>query len=218
MRIQTLNKHMKERGDSLLEQTQKWAKQFSNTFLSWKRNIQRWRQDTSWKNGETRCWSCQFKSWANNADYANMDVQIPGPPHSVVKHALGTDVRKLIRKIENHPDGHVFQQDLRQNQAYDRFNPGSKKMIQEVDNIELCELIEKEPKRSAQCVHHIGISVDSTARAGISCMKKEVPINNSSIFRWTLFQSVSMSSRRWNLMDIDMVKSRKTHNVLHVFG
>ena len=48
----------------------------------------------------------------------NMDFRIPGLPHSVVKHAQSTSVRELIQKIENHPDRHALQQDLRQNQAY----------------------------------------------------------------------------------------------------
>ena len=45
----------------------------------------------------------------------NMDFRIPGLPHSVVKHAQSTSVRELIQKIENHPDRHALQQDLRQN-------------------------------------------------------------------------------------------------------
>ena len=36
---------------------------------------------------------------------------------SVVKHAQSASVRELIQKIENHPDRHALQQDLRQNQA-----------------------------------------------------------------------------------------------------
>ena len=44
---------------------------------------------------------------------ADMDFKIPGLPHSVVKHAQSTSVRELIRKIENHPDRHALQQDLR---------------------------------------------------------------------------------------------------------
>ena len=32
-------------------------------------------------------------------------------------------VRELIQKIENHPDRHALQQDLRQNQAYNTFSP-----------------------------------------------------------------------------------------------
>ena len=42
------------------------------------------------------------------------------------------------------------------------------------------------------------MSVYFTARAGISCIKKEEPIRNSLNIQWTLFQS----------MDIDMVKER----------
>ena len=48
----------------------------------------------------------------------NMDFRIPGLPHSVVKHAQSTNVRELIQKIENHPDRHALQQDLRQNQFF----------------------------------------------------------------------------------------------------
>ena len=59
----------------------------------------------------------------------NMDFRIPGLPHSVVKHAHSTSVRELIHKIENHPDRHALQQDLRQKQAYNPFSPESKKMI-----------------------------------------------------------------------------------------
>ena len=45
---------------------------------------------------------------------ADMDFRIPGLPHSVVKYAQSTSVRQLIQKIENHPDRHALQQDLRQ--------------------------------------------------------------------------------------------------------
>ena len=80
---------------------------------------------------------------------ADMDFRIPGLPHSVVKHAQSTSVRELIQKIENHPDRHVLQQDLRQNQSFNPFSPESKQMVQDVGNIELCELLETEPK--TQC-------------------------------------------------------------------
>ena len=68
----------------------------------------------------------------------------------------------------------------------------------------------RNPKRSAQCVYHIGISLYSTAGAGISCVKRKDPIKNSSIIRRIFFQSLSMASRREDLMDIDMVKSWET--------
>ena len=80
---------------------------------------------------------------------ADMDFKIPGPPHSVVKHAQSTSVRQLIQKIENHPNRHALQQDLRQNQSFNPFSPESKQMIRDVGNIELCELLDVEPK--TQC-------------------------------------------------------------------
>ena len=58
-------------------------------------------------------------------------------------------VRELIQKIENHPDRHALQQDLRQNQAYNAFSTESKRMTQDVGNVELFELLETEPK--TQC-------------------------------------------------------------------
>ena len=79
---------------------------------------------------------------------ADMDFRIPRLPHSVVKHAQSTSVRELIQKIENHPDRYALEQDPRQNQAYNTFNPESKKMIQDVGNIELCELLETEPQNA----------------------------------------------------------------------
>ena len=80
---------------------------------------------------------------------ADMDFRNPGLPHSVVKHAQSTSVRELIQKIENHPDRHALQQDLRQNQSFNLFSPESKQMVRVVGNIELCELLETEPK--TQC-------------------------------------------------------------------
>ena len=79
----------------------------------------------------------------------NMDFRIPGLPHSVVKHAESTSVREMIQKIENHPDRHALQQDQRQNKAYNRFRTESKRMIQDVGNEELFELLETDPK--TQC-------------------------------------------------------------------
>ena len=93
-----------------------------------------------------------------------MDFRIPGlphsvvkhagssrvrEPHSVVKHAGSSRVRELVKKIENHPDRHALQQDLRQIKAYNPFSAESKRMIQEVGNVELFELCETDPK--TQC-------------------------------------------------------------------
>ena len=54
-----------------------------------------------------------------------------------------------MRKIENHPDRHALQQDLRQIKAINPFSAASKRMIQEVGNVELFELFETDPK--TQC-------------------------------------------------------------------
>ena len=79
----------------------------------------------------------------------NMDFRIPGLPHSVVKHAQSISVRELVQKIENHPNRHAIQQDLRQNKAYNPFSAESKQMIQEVGNVELFDLLETDSK--TQC-------------------------------------------------------------------
>ena len=76
----------------------------------------------------------------------NMDFKIPGLPHSTVKQLQSVSVRELIRKIENHPNRHVLQRDLRQSQSFNPFSQESKQMIHEVGNIELCELLDTEPK------------------------------------------------------------------------
>ena len=60
---------------------------------------------------------------------ADMDFRIPGLPHSIVKHAQSTSVRQLIQKIENHPNRHALQQDLRQSQSFNPISPQSKLMI-----------------------------------------------------------------------------------------
>ena len=91
---------------------------------------------------------------------SDMDFRIPGLPHSVVKHAQSTSVRELIHKIENHPDRHALQQDLRQSQSLNPFSPESKQMIQDVGNIELCELLETEPKTQCKaCVSYWNIGM-----------------------------------------------------------
>ena len=78
-----------------------------------------------------------------------MDFKIPGLPHSTVKQLQSASVRELIQKIENHPNRHALQRDLQQSQSFNPFSPESKQMIHEVWNIELCELLDTEPK--TQC-------------------------------------------------------------------
>ena len=88
----------------------------------------------------------EFNRAINEED---IDFNIPGLPHSAVKRSHGANVRNLIQKIENHPHRHALQSDLQQRQQFNPFSKESKDMIREVGNIELCELLEVEPK--AQC-------------------------------------------------------------------
>ena len=88
----------------------------------------------------------EFNRAINEQD---MDFKIPGVPHSTVKQLQSASVRELIQKIENHPNRHALQRDLQQSQSFNPFSQESKQMIHEVGNIELCELLDMEPK--AQC-------------------------------------------------------------------
>ena len=82
-------------------------------------------------------------------DEEDIDFNIPGLPHSTVKQLHGASVQDLIQKIENHLHRHALQRDLQKSQQFNPFRHESKDMIRDVGNIELCELLDMEPK--AQC-------------------------------------------------------------------
>ena len=89
----------------------------------------------------------------------DMDFKIPGLPHSTVKQ-LQSSVRELIQKIENHPNRHALQRDLQQSQSFNPFSQESKQMIHEVGNIELCELLDMEPKTKCKvCLSYWDIGI-----------------------------------------------------------
>ena len=56
---------------------------------------------------------------------------------------------KCFRKLRTIQIDMLFEQDLRKNPSLNPFSPESKQMIQDVGKIELCELLEMEPK--TQC-------------------------------------------------------------------
>ena len=85
-----------------------------------------------------------------------------------MKQAESSRVRELVRKIENHPDGHALQQDLRQNKAYNPFGAESKRMIQEVGNEKLFELNRDGTQDAVQSMSVILVKASSVAHAGIS--------------------------------------------------
>ena len=88
----------------------------------------------------------EFNRAINEED---IDFNIPGLPHSAVKQSHGVNVQNLIQKIENHPHRHALQSDLQQRRPFNPFSKESQDMIKAAGNIELCELLDVEPK--AQC-------------------------------------------------------------------
>ena len=89
-----------------------------------------------------------------------MDLKIPGLPLSIVKQLQSASVREMIQKIENHRARHALHKDLQQNQSFNPFSPESKKMIRDVGNIELCELLETEPKTQCKaCLSYWNIGI-----------------------------------------------------------
>ena len=89
-----------------------------------------------------------------------IDFKISGLPHSTVKQLQSANVRVLIQKIENHPNRHALQRDLQQSQSFNPFSHESKQMIHEVGNIELCELLDTEPKTQCKvCLSYWDIGI-----------------------------------------------------------
>ena len=143
----------------------------------------------------------------------NMDFRIPGLPHSVVKHAQSTSVREVIQKIENHPDRHALQQDLRQNEACNPFSPDSEKMIQDVGNIELFEMLEADPStQRTACLSYWSVGIVYCTCGHFLQEESEV---NRGFVKYTMnFHCQSMPSRREDFTATDMGKSQETKNVV----
>ena len=143
---------------------------------------------------------------------ADMDFKIPGLPHSIVKHAQSASVQELIQKIENHPNRHALQQDLRQNQSFNPFSPESKQMIHEAGNIELCELLETEPK--AQC--KVCLSYWDVGIVCCTCghfLRKGREENQKFIKCMMDLLSIPDDVIKDDLTDTDTVGSRETWNI-----
>ena len=90
----------------------------------------------------------------------DMDFKIPGLPYSIVNQLKSANVRELIQKIENHPNRYALQRDLQKSQSLNPFSQESKHMIHEVGNIELCELLDTEPKTQCkECLSYWDIGI-----------------------------------------------------------
>ena len=117
----------------------------------------------------------------------DIDFRILGLPHSVVKQAENSRVRELVKKIENHPHRHFLQRDLQLNEAYNPFSTTSKKMIQDVGNVELFELFETDPK--TQCKECLSYRSEGVVHCTCGHLLKEIAANRGVIeFSWTISQ------------------------------
>ena len=87
---------------------------------------------------------CAHKTVGSPSTFNEVDIdfRISGLPQSVVKQAENSRVRELVKKIENHPHRQNLQADLQQNNAYNPLCEKSKKMLEDMGNVELFELCE----------------------------------------------------------------------------
>ena len=99
----------------------------------------------------------------------DIDFRVSGLPHAVVKQAENSRVREVVKKIESHPHRQDLQADLQQSNAYNPFSGKSKKIIQDMGNVELFEFCETILKvQCAEYAFFAGIKASFTALLGIS--------------------------------------------------
>ena len=79
----------------------------------------------------------------------DIDFRVSALPDAVVKQAENSRVRELVKRIESHPHRQDLQANLQQSNTYNPFSEKSKKMIQDMGNVELFELYETIPE--VQC-------------------------------------------------------------------
>ena len=113
----------------------------------------------------------------------DIDFRVSGLPQAVLKQAENFRVRELVKKIESHPHRQDLQADLQQSNAYNPFSEKSKKMIQDMGNVELFELCETIPKvQCSECLLYWNQGI-------VYCTCGHLLRENQSsrsIFRWTL--------------------------------
>ena len=100
-----------------------------------------------------------------------------------MKQAQNSRVRELVKKIENHPLRHSLQRDLQQNKAYNPFSTTTKKMIQDVGNVELFELFETDPK--TQCKECLSYWSEGIVYCTCGHLLKEI-VANRGVIQYTL--------------------------------
>ena len=145
----------------------------------------------------------------------DIDFRVSGLPHAVVKQAENSRVRELVNKIESHPHRQDLQADLQQSNAYNPFSEKSKKMIQDIGNVELFELCETIPKvQCSECLLHWN--------QGCTCghLLRENQ-SSRSILRWTLdllsIPNYVIKKGRPRGHRFGKTKEQKDHHIVHFF-
>ena len=148
------------------------------------------------------------RSMLNEVD---IDFGISGLPHSVVEQSENYRVRELVKQIENHPHLQALQQDLQQNNAQNPFCKKSKKMIKDMDNGELFEFFETDPK--TQCTECLLYWSQDIVYCTCGHLLKESEDSRGDI-QCTLDHLSNLSLRRDDLMATDMGKLQNKEKIL----
>ena len=93
-------------------------------------------------------------------DDGNIDFNISGIPDEAVKRSQNFNILELIRRITSHPQQEAVQNDLEQQQSFNAFSNESKVAIMDAGNIEICEIVNVEPKWQCKvCLNHCSTGV-----------------------------------------------------------
>ena len=130
-----------------------------------------------------------------------------------MKQADNYRVRELVKKIENHPHGQDLQAELLQNNVYNQFSEKSKKMMKDMNNVQLFELSETDTKTQCKECFLYWNKASFIALARIS-WKKAKPAEAPFNVHWTISQFQIMSSRRDDFMAIDTGKLKHEEIIL----
>ena len=192
----------------------KCARWLPNTFLSWKHKIQRWRRNTSWWIGATRCKPWRFKSWANNAERVEH-----GLPNSSVTtfrcEACAEHKRSRIdsenwepswstcssTKSTTKPSLQPVQYRVKTNES----GRGQGRTVW---------IAWDGPQNAMQSMPIILEWRHRLLHMRASLKKKQWPIEVSLNTYWTFFQFQNTSSRREDLTATDMGNFQETENII----
>ena len=93
-------------------------------------------------------------------DDGNIDFNISGIPDEAVKRSENFNVLQLIRRITRHPQQEAVQDDLDKQQSFNAFSNESKVAVMDAGNIEVCEMVNVEPKWQCKvCLNHCSTGV-----------------------------------------------------------